>query len=200
MTNKQNLKSNYIFDMSTFQPEHTISILETFENELKNTIKGLSDAQLNWKINTNSWSCYEVIDHLNQAIVGYISSIDATVNEKQNNWLKKIPFYNKPFEASLNWVVKPSQGIKVKSPQVFQPSASTYTHQEQLVFFRSLKKLRDLIDWLDIEGLGKIKIQSPLSKAIILSLPATLEIICNHNQRHLQQIQRVIAHAQFPKE
>lgn len=185
--------------MTTFQPEHTISNLQAFENELKNSIKDLNDQQLNWKLNASAWSCYEILDHLNQTIVGYINSIDATVNEKQKNWLKKVPFYQKPFEASLKWVVKPTQKIKVKAPQVFQPTALSYSFQQQTVFFKNLKKLRDLIDWLDIEGLGDIKIESPIGKAVILSLPATLQIICDHNLRHLNQIKSVISHPNFPK-
>jgi len=152
----------------------------------------LSNEQLNWKPDPNTWSIAQNIDHL------------ITINETYFPITKAIRQgdYRLPFTAKFGFLVRffgdqilkasqPERKNKMKTFPVWEPASSKVptgiierfkTHQE------TLKK------WIeDAQGLaaqGQV-ISSPANKYIVYKLEKAFEIIVNHERRHFNQAKEV---------
>jgi len=153
----------------------------------------LSGEQLHVKLDNNSWSIYQVIDH----IIIINSSYFEIFDQLQNNtykapFLSKIGFLGPLFGKMILNSVKPEEKKKTRTFPIWEPAKSSteeniinrlLQHHEELK--TKLKQIEEQI------ASGQI-IHSPANKNIFYPLPILTEILINHEKRHFLQAKRVL--------
>ncbi|WP_103068540.1 DinB family protein [Aquimarina sediminis] len=170
-----------------------IGRIDKTTNEFIHTFGSLTDNELNWKPNPETWSIAQNIDHLiiiNQSYFPILSLI-------------KSPNYKPPFIAKLGFIVNflgksilksvhPDRNKKMRTFSIWEPTTSHKTldilkkfnnHQTELK--KEILASRDLIK-------NKVIISSPANKNVVYTLETAFEIIVTHEQRHLEQAKEVL--------
>jgi hypothetical protein len=154
----------------------------------KAKFQDLTQDQLNWSIDSNTWSIAQNLDHLiiiNESYYPVFQSIKTGTH--QVSFLAKIPFMVKWFGKMILNSVKPENTNKTKTFPSWEPEGNMYEkdivhrfigHQETLK-----KEINDMVPYLD-KGLI---IASPINAYIVYSLDKALEIIIEHEKRHIKQ-------------
>jgi hypothetical protein len=160
----------------------------------------LSSAQLNWKARPESWSIGQCLDHLittNSTYFPVLKSI-GTGGDRMGWWARISPLSN--FFGDL--LLRGSGPVirkKAKSPKVFAPRNSM---ADPAIVQRFQQHKNDLIDLLigaDSIQHDTFKISSPAAAMITYRLDIAVQIIVEHEERHILQAVQVQQTPGFPK-
>ncbi|MCU0365331.1 MAG: hypothetical protein MUE93_06640 [Ignavibacteriaceae bacterium] len=94
--------------------------------------------------------------------------------------------------------VDPAKVRKSKTFKVFFPASSSIQKNIISDYVESSEKLIELVCKMQHLDLKKIKLSSPVSILIRLNLGDPLIIIPKHDERHLNQAERVMSQKEFP--
>ncbi|GAB5521669.1 MAG: hypothetical protein RhofKO_39200 [Rhodothermales bacterium] len=159
-----------------------------------------SIAQRSWKPNAKSWSIDECFEHL--AIAGELYAPvveDALTTHSASS--KPAPFKPTWFGKLFLQLVKPNGRIKIKTLPVFQPTAPSSVASDALDrFWTQHERIGQYLYRADGLPLNSIRIVSPASSLVKLTLGEVLTMLVWHEKRHLRQAQRLLAHPNFPHE
>ena len=148
--------------------------------------------RLNAKLNEESWSALECIEHLNRYGRFYIPEINnrlqlADKSDKStfsSGWLGN--YFAKIMIPSTN--MKPMKTFTSMNPNGSQLDVSVLdeflTQQRQIL--KILENAREV-------DLSKTKTSISISKLIKLRLGDTLRVVIYHNERHILQAQRAVS-------
>lgn len=170
-----------------------ITRLERVTQRTKSQFGHLTNEQLNWKPNTDTWSIAQNLDHLIVVNKTYFPILHSL---KQGT-------YKTPFIAKAGFIVsflgktvlkavQPDRRKKMKTFPIWTPFASENkedilrdfeNHQNKLC--REMKDAQVLVD----EG---TVISSPANRNIVYKLETAFEIIVTHEERHLEQATEVL--------
>ncbi|HYP08024.1 MAG TPA: DinB family protein [Bryobacteraceae bacterium] len=156
-------------------------------------IAGLSADQINWRPAEGAWSIGECIAHLNAVNGLYADSIHAAIVEARKRGLTYAGEQREP-KLFERWFLKTMAAprIKFKAPSKFQPAATALEPDRLLAAWKSsherLVQLAESAHGLD---LLRVKVPSPVTSLLKVSLLCALTIPVAHNQRHLLQIARL---------
>jgi hypothetical protein len=170
-------------------------------DEARKLVNGLSDAQFNWRVQPGVWSVAECFDHLNLSGKLYLPMIDAQISAGREHKL----FGSEPFNYGWfnNWFVRslePPVKTKFKAPKAFMPKADKGLDATISEFIEVQQEyLQRLIEANGLD-LRRIRIQSPATRLIRLSLGRAFAMVTAHERRHLWQARRVVGLANFPAE
>lgn len=169
-----------------------IDNLNQTKEDLIAAVKGLSDAQLNFKAAPDRWSVLECVQHITLASPGIFQGQQAAMTQpNDSNWKASASD-----EMLLKMVVDRSS--KAQAPEPFKPVNSTFkTLDETLKVFNDDR--HKLIEY--------VKTSKDDMRAHFVKLPfAILDayqmvlLISAHTNRHTQQINEVKADPSFPKQ
>ncbi len=169
------------------------------QEDAQRLIAALNHAQFNWNPQPGVWSIAECFDHLNISGNLYLPMIDAQIKAGREKEL----FGTEPFRYGWfnNWFVRslePPVKTKFKAPKVFVPKPDKPLQETVSEFIqvqaRCLKRLVEA-NGLDLRH---IKVQSPATKLIHLSLGKAFAMVAAHERRHLWQARQVMKLANFP--
>lgn len=160
----------------------------------------LSNAQLNWKTNPESWSVAQCLDHLITSNAGYFPTFRAigTGQAKMGFWARISPLSGF-FGDMLLRETGPQVKRKMKAPKVFAPSSSQLDTGILARFQQQQKELIELLLATDVVGHEGFKIPSPVTGMITYRLDFAVQIIVQHEERHIIQALNVMQHPGFPK-
>lgn len=164
------------------------------------TFSHLSEKQINWKPSPDSWSIAECISHLINSNALYLSKIESILTSNSSGSEKDF-YYKQSFVGKM--IVKgvdPVNVRKSKTFKVFYPDASDIRKSIIDDYSASSKKFIELADKLRHLDLKRIKLSSPVNKLLRMNLGDPLIIIPKHDERHLNQAERVMNHKDFPGE
>lgn len=175
--------------------------MTNWEEELKNCSKAVADIceNLDDKFFRTSpipgqWSVAENIIHLNKINSSYFPIFkQLEEGDLKNSFVAKIKFIPKFFGSMLLKSVDRNRTKKVKTFPIWQPISGNKekavvlkefedTQQELAAY---IDRLKDAIDKQAI-------IYSPANKNIVYSLPAALDILVEHEQRHIAQMKELL--------
>jgi len=168
---------------------------------VENNIAALSEEQLNWKPSSKTWSVAQCLEHLIVNNTNYFKTFEAVINNtyRQTFWHRTSPFTGF-FNKKLLEFTAAEAKIKVKAPASFSPAASRFDKTIILRFFKQQETLTKYFDKLEpMAADKKIIISSPFSGLITFHLYTVLIAFVNHEQRHINQAEKVMHHPQFPK-
>lgn len=187
------------------------TLLQNLENITKanlvfveNQVQNLSQEQLGWKQNQDSWNALQVLAHLN----AYAKYYQRVIKEKIQNTR-----YNQPTETFTSsplgrgaWMSVKLGNLKnmkrrLRAPRNYNPAInkSLLVGSEVEDFIEFQQQLLELLEASKSVNLRKIKIPIALSKFIKLRLGDAFLFHIYHNQRHLEQINKTIQNPRFPR-
>lgn len=180
--------------------EHVIVMLQQVETRANDSFAMLTEQQLNWKPNDESWSIAECLDHLIVTNEKYLQVFEAVKNgSNQKNFWMNLPFYSKICGNLILKSVDPDNLTKIRTFGVFMPRYSNYAKQIVCDFEDSQNKLIESIKELDKFNHDKVKIASPVNAKMVFTLKDACNIIWKHSVRHLNQAKRLETLEAFPQ-
>lgn len=166
--------------------------LQSISAEADELTRGLGEAQFNWRPSPDQWSIEECLTHL--VMVGHsaVAAIEKSIEQGRERGLTGGgPFEYPALERYFLREAAPPVRHPVSAPQHFQPlhgqpitGVLPTFHHVQGQFIRQLQRA----DGLDLR---RIKVASPLSRFLKLSLGMTFAQAVAHEQRHMAQARRV---------
>ncbi|WP_317622823.1 DinB family protein [Myroides sp. JBRI-B21084] len=169
--------------------EETNSHIATVEKLFSKT-----ESELNWKENSESWSIFECLEHLNLYGNFYLPEIEKTINNSKfvaENEFKSGILGNYFAKSML-----PKEKMnKMKTANDKNPINSTLNKETIETFVSQQTKFIELLKKAKNVNLTKTKTKISISNLIKLRLGDTFRFLNNHTFRHLKQIERIEKHA-----
>lgn len=150
-----------------------------------------TEKALNARVTPDSWSVLECVEHLNRYGNFYLPEIEKQINSS----------HSKPeeqFKSGLlgNYFAKsmlPKAKLnKMKTFKKMNPIHSKLDKDVLQTFISQQKKLLLLLENAEKISLNKTKTSISISTLIKLKLGDTFRFLIYHNERHIQQAQRVV--------
>ena len=173
--------------------EMAVNELKKTRDHLKKTVDGLSDEQLNFKPTPESWSVAECVEHLaiseNNIGGGMLQGALKTPADPSKRDSVAMS------DEKLMGIIT-SRDQKVKTSEAFEPSGKFGSFEETLTEF--LAKREKHIAYLNStqDDLRNHYGQLPFGTIDGLQI---LLFMSGHTERHVKQMEEVIAHADFPE-
>jgi hypothetical protein len=191
MSNLEHTESKEVVE--ALQPEirNYLRQFEEATESVQHLVEGLSRDQLEWKEGPDRWSIAECLSHLNVTADQYYPAIDRSMRRaRERGLLGKGPFRHGFLMNRFIAMLEPPPGRSFKAPRNFRPRARNladevgtfFVHQEAI-----MKRVRQA-DGLD---LARVKLVSPASRLLRMSLGQCFALLATHERRHLWQSARV---------
>jgi len=190
----------------------SIELLETSSeitlkniHEVEKKISVLSDKQLKWRPNEQTWSINEIFSHLNE-YVKYYHTVFTTKIANTKFTEPKAQYISSPLGKSAwkSMQLGVAKNIKRKfnAPRNYNPSVNKSLLNDDAVpfFIQSQKELMDIIDKAKFVNIQRVKVPISISKFIRLRLGDALLFVIYHNERHVYQALNLLQHRAFPKD
>jgi hypothetical protein len=174
--------------------EQIISITEKIIQDFGN----LDSNQLNWKHSDKSWSIGQCFDHLirtNEQYMNKLYSVNAK-DFRMSFWEKFNPltdYTGKSLIQSLGEIVSK----KYINPKLFAPVVGCVRPDIIQVFVNHQEKLKDLFRNIEENGHLQKVISSPVAPLITLRISDSLQLIVEHEKRHVRQAKNVLESVVF---
>jgi len=161
----------------------------------------LTESQAQWRPAPGSWSVVDCFTHLTVTAGLYFPNIGKAVTHGRSRAMTGTAPYGRGTLVGrlLLKSVTEQTGRRFKAPRKFHPPSAVGALDAESSELRAANdSLRDLM--LDADGLalGRIRLGSPVSRVLRLSLAQVFELQPVHELRHLGQAERVIDAAGFP--
>ncbi len=164
---------------------------EEATNNAEHVVAALTDEQLRWKPAPERWSIAECFSHLNVTADKYYPPIDKSMRlARERGLLGHGPFRHGFLINKFIRMMEPPPRRSFKAPRPFTPRSRAVedeipnflSHQEAI-----MRRVREATG-LD---LARVKIVSPVSRLLRMSLGQSFALLAAHERRHLWQAARV---------
>lgn len=160
----------------------------------------LSHEQLTWKPNRKTWSILECFDHLHTVNGLYMPLIRQGIEKAREKGMSSIePFKPSWIGRVFVWAMQPNTRFKMRTFKIFKPNAGRQNLTVKNAFIEQQAAFIELIKQADPYNLNQIKIASPESRLIRLSLGEAMTGLVAHERRHLLQAQNIQLNNKFPE-
>ncbi|TBW29175.1 DinB family protein [Gramella sp. KN1008] len=175
------------------QKDDIFEYLEETGEGLEESVESLSEAQMQFKANPDSWSVAEIVEHINIVEGALKSMLEAKFAEDPTPELRaEVKMTD---EDIIAFITDRSQ--KVKTQSQFEPSAKYKNADEALEAFKDQRE--DIVDFLkdsDVDMRNYIN-EFPFGK---IDACQTVLFMAGHTARHTEQIKEIKASAGFPED
>ncbi len=164
----------------------------------------LSPQQADWRSAPGRWSVAECIEHLNVTAELYLPGMETAAREAKGSgrWPGGPPYARGPLGGRfLISFLDPTRATpkRARAPAVFRPSSSDLELPALATRFRAAnRRFLALLAQSDGLALGNIRLATPVSRLLRVSLAQAFEIHAVHQHRHLAQAEDVRATEGFP--
>ena len=163
------------------------------QERLTSTVDGLSDDQLNFKATPESWSVAECVEHLTISENMFNGMLQGALKEPANPAMRDS--VTMPDEKLIGFISV--RDTKVKTPEPFEPTGKFGTHKETVKAFTTKRK--EHIEYINTTEDDLRNHYGKLPFATIDGLQIFL-FMSGHTERHVKQMEEVMAHEDFPSE
>lgn len=185
--------TNYETQLTDEERKLGANELSKSEKFLLKTVKGLSEEQLNFKSSPESWSIANCVEHLTISENAFDMMVKGALESPADpSKRSEVKMTDEQILAMIS-----SREKKVKTPESFEPSGKFGTYEETLDVFKTKRK----------EHIKYIKTTEDDLRNHYGSFPfGTLDtyqvflFMSGHTERHVKQMQAVMADPNFPKE
>ncbi|MEM8528818.1 MAG: DinB family protein [Bacteroidota bacterium] len=172
-------------------------------NTIVENFRELPIELLNRKPNAKQWSIIEVIGHINQAYVDYKNKISQAIQTlpEKSGATSETHAASGMGKIAIN-MIRPKNGQrkwKMKTMKKFEPNAALSNANKAEIaqtfqtFFDNQKHLKDAILASRKLDVRQQKITSAIGPIVRFYLPDCFEFIISHEERHVVQIQELLA-------
>jgi hypothetical protein len=176
-----------------------IAEAERVQTTVKAAFGALSGQQINWNPSPGEWSIAQCLEHLMLLNTPYFPIIENSLSPKRRaTLLERAPLLPAFFGRLVLLAVQPGAKQKVKARPAFAPPTTPIdlgilvrfsTHQEE--FIRLMKASAE-------RPIARIIITSVVSPYVTYSVLDAYRLLVAHEQRHLQQAERLMRMPGFP--
>lgn len=168
---------------------------EAAKQQLRQLATGLTDEQFNWRPEPGRWSIAQCVDHLRVTGAQVLPRIDQGIaHARARQWFSPGPFR---YGFLGDWFVRangaterpPRRGFK--APGLYAPSAEQPLSRMIPAFVQLQDDLISRVRNANGLDLAPVKVNSPVSRWIRLSLGQWFALVAAHQERHLGQAARV---------
>lgn len=168
---------------------------------VKQELLPLEEDVLNYKPQSKAWSAYECLEHLNLVHAVYLKQLKDSVKTPHNSSSAQGEYFKPGFFGNkMVGILKPATSGKVQMPMptfdMADPSKLKSSLNKEVIerFLKQLDELTSILDHsLEIDW-EKKRITSLIGKVLQFKFGDALRFVIAHNQRHLLQAQKAIAH------
>ena len=173
--------------------------IEAVNEDARDLIAGLSEAQFNWVAAPGHWSISECLDHLNVTNRELIKPLRDAINDARSRGLtSRGPFRHGWLVNKFVRSMEPPVKRKFKAPAIFRPRPEMSLTEVAGEFFAVQDEVLRLIGEANGIHLARVKIRSPVSRLLKYSLGQAFDLIATHDRRHLWQARQVKTDPAFP--
>jgi hypothetical protein len=165
---------------------------EGIKAEAKELTAGLTEAQFNWRPSASEWSIEECLEHLRLVGQSEVRAIEAAVDDARTRGITGAgPFSFGPVERFIIGMTQPPVRQKLPAPKRFQPLHNQPVTAVMPTFLHVQSQFVYQIDRSAGLDLARVKVVTPISRFLRLSLGAMFAQIVAHERRHMDQARRV---------
>jgi hypothetical protein len=179
--------------------ENYLSSTNSNIERIKGVFASLSVSKFNWKPAPEKWSVGECIDHLVVTNDLYLTRIKKLLNICHSNSENDFPYSQSFMGKMISKAVDPANVKKAKTFNLFYPGKRVIQKSVIDEYIKSSKKFIEQVSKIHHLDLKKIKLSSPVNFLIRLNLGDPLIIIPKHDERYLNQAERLMEMEAFPK-
>jgi hypothetical protein len=179
-------------------PARLITELDAADQSAKQLVTCLSREQLNWQSNPAEWSMGQCLEHMCSTNEIYLPAISSSLAGKPVSPVQEIApgWFGRWF---LRTYIEPSpQTKRARAPSKATPGARVEPSVLDR-FVRANQTARELIGDAYKYNINRIRFKNPFIPIIRFTVGTGLEIVCQHERRHLLQAQRVRRSTGFPE-
>lgn len=184
------IAAKQLIDDLTVRTQAHIEAVKEFEN--------LNDEALNWKVQPESWSILECLEHLNLYGDFYLPEIERSIQTQgtpKPGAVFKSGFLGNYFAKSM----LPQEKLnKMKTFKDKDPVGSKLSRQVLSRFLGQQESMLRLLKKAEKTDLSKVKTSISISRLIKLRLGDTFRVVVYHNERHIAQANKVLAQMELP--
>ncbi len=163
-----------------------------------------SEEQINWRPSSNEWSIAHVFAHLNK----YANYHHPAVTKKSETTKFRTPtenFISSPLGRASWKSMKLGRAKnikrKFKAPPGYNPvnNPELVDGNEVENFIKQQTELLSILDAAKSINIRKAKVSISLSRIIKFRMGDAFMFVVNHDERHIEQIKKLMNHPNFPK-
>jgi len=161
--------------------------------------EGLSEAQFTWRPEPELWSIQECFAHL--TIVGQqeVRAIERAIEDAKSRGLTGGgPFRYGWLERTILRNTEPPVRRRLPAPRRFRPVHGQPVTAILPTFLHVQSQFQHLVEQADGLDLARVKVPTPLTRLLRLSLGITIAQAAAHERRHLWQARAVRHNPGFP--
>ncbi len=170
--------------------------VETINRDVRWLAEGLTAEQLLWRPQPGRWGVADCFEHLLVIAEAYHSRIRTALEETPAS--PSTTYRPRLFGRLFIKGAEPDGPVRIRARGPFVPPPPRPDAPQR--FISSQVELLGFIQDAAGADLNGIRIRSPLSRFITLTLGECLEMLVVHQQRHVNQAERVEAEAGFPSQ
>lgn len=166
--------------------------------------KDLSEEQLYWNPDRNSWSIAQCLAHLNAFHRFYVPVFEERIKNSRFQEAEEF-FQSSPLGNSTYMKVRLGKlknvKRKLKSPKDYNPLINKNLKTENVLedFEKYQSYLIDLIERAKSINIRKTKMSFSKRPIVRLRIGDAFQYIVYHGERHIEQAKRIKAHRKFPQ-
>lgn len=168
--------------------------LHALRQATETLVAGLSEAQLRWRPTPEQWGIADCYEHLILSSDQYFPRLRAALAAARTT----APGLYRPrlLARLFIWSVGPRNRMKVKTfPVLVPPPAAADAPQRFLAQQDTLAAFLEAARTVDLQ---QVRVVSPIDARFTFTLGESLHFLVAHQQRHVQQAQRVRESPGFP--
>jgi PHP family Zn ribbon phosphoesterase len=180
--------------LSKLERKSAINLMKDTKKELFSSVKGLSEAQLNFKATPDKWSVKECVYHIAISEKNLWDLMEATMKAKAN------PEKRSEMKMTDEQLIKmmEDRSFKVKTQEAFEPKNTPY---------KSLDEALEAFKMRRMEHIKYMKSTTEDMRNHVAQMPfgwldcyQLCLMMAAHSNRHTQQLNEVKADPAFPKQ
>jgi len=172
---------------------HWKSELDTITADFKTLLATISEQDLNWRPNNQTWSIAQNLEHLIVINSSYFPIIEKALQRNlEIAWPGRVKFIYNMIGKTLVKASDPNRRKKLKTFPVWLPSESNIPGDILIRFEDHQQELKQYMDKSHSLLLNNTVIYSPANKMIVYKLATAFDILVLHERRHYNQASELI--------
>ena len=173
--------------------------IENIKEDAQELTAPLTDPQFNWRPAAAKWSISECLAHLNAVNGADLSDLRAEITRaRQSGLTSNGPFRYGFLSRKFIAYTEPPPKLRVPAPKQYLPQPNLSKDAVVPDFLSIHDTLLELIRDSNGLDLARVKVSTPISKAIKFSLGQRFGLLTAHDRRHLWQAWQVRKNPGFP--
>ena len=177
--------------------QRLISELAATARRAEHVAQGLSQEQLNWRPRPDSWSVGQCLEHLRVTNDVYLPVISTALEGRQRSPVLEITPGRFTRWFIRNYIAPNPGGARARAPKKVDPAKQVDLDILE-AFLRSNQVVRELVTKASAYDVNRIRFKNPFIPLLRFTVGGGLEIVTQHQGRHLLQAETVKQSPGFP--